>query len=223
MSHARTVRRAAAAALLATAAANGTAHASTPGHEPDARSARVHAATAHRPAHHITIPRSTLKLAAKYRERAGKPARHGAQRRAAHYRIPPRDVKRLLRASWKAFGYRGHALETRVAANYRQVCRESQRRPAVLQGYIGDVNDRRPAGGLMQFVTPTFKHWKVGRRGDRFNPLDNILAAVNAQVHGDTRILNGHSGWSPPLRHNPLHGRHALRIAGPSGGKHGTR
>jgi SLT domain-containing protein len=101
-------------------------------------------------------------------------------------------------------GYRGPALERRVRLNARQVNRESMRRPGILQGFIGDVNDHRPAGGLMQFVAPTFRHWRVGSRRDRFNPLDSLLAAVNAQVHGPYKILDGTSGWSPPLARNPL-------------------
>jgi hypothetical protein len=65
----------------------------------------------------------------------------------------------------------------------------------------------------MQFVTGTFRHWQVGHRGDRFNPLDNILAAVNAQVNGPHRVLSGRSGWSPRMSHNPLRGTKAVRIA----------
>ena len=71
-----------------------------------------------------------------------------------------------------------------MSRNYRQILRESMRHPAILQGYIGDANDRNPAGGLLQFIPGTFHYWQVGGRGDRFNPLDNILGAVNAQAHG---------------------------------------
>jgi hypothetical protein len=38
------------------------------------------------------------------------------------------------------------------------------------------------------------EHWQVGGRGDRFNLLDNILAAVNAQEHGMSYILDARSG-----------------------------
>jgi hypothetical protein len=161
------------------------------------------------------VPRSAVRLAAKHRRAAGRPARIGTNTRAAHYQMPPRDVRRLLRVSWRAFGYHGNALRVRVARNYRQVMRESGRRPAVLQGYIGDVNDHRPAGGLFQFITPTMRHWHVAGRTDRFNPLDNILAAVNAQAHGPYYVLNGRSGWSPPLSRNPLRRRAALGVIAP--------
>jgi hypothetical protein len=173
---------------------------------------RARAATAKRPARYIVLPQSALRLAAEHRKRAGTPARIGTHRKGAHYKMPARDVKRLLGTVWRAFGYHGKSLDRRVARNYRQIRRESMRRPAVLQGFIGDVNDHRPAGGLLQFVTPTFHAWQVGRRGDRFNPLDNILAAVNAQAHGGNRVLDGRSGWSPKMRHNPLRGRDAIRV-----------
>jgi hypothetical protein len=158
------------------------------------------------------VPREAVRLAAKHRRKAGKPARTGSGRHAAHYKIPKSDVKYLLRVSWAAFGYRGHALHVRVARNYRQVVRESERRPAVLQGFIGDINDRRPAGGLLQFTHATFNHWRLWGHNDRFNPLDNLLAGINAQVHGPYHILSGRSGWSPPLVRNPLHRRGAVRV-----------
>jgi hypothetical protein len=92
----------------------------------------------------------------------------------------------------------------------KQVERESGFRPNVLQGYIGDVNDNNPAGGLVQFIPETFQTWKVDGFDDRFNPLDNLLAAVNAQVNADSittncgvRILNGCSGWGPNGGTNP--------------------
>lgn len=169
-------------------------------------------ATAHRPARRIVLPKKAVKIAAKHRRRAGRPARIGTSSRAARYQMPKHDVKYLLRVSWKAFGYRGKALRKRVARNYKQVVRESERRPAVLQGFIGDVNDHHPAGGLLQFTKPTFKHWKVGGRNSRFNPLSNLLAGVNAQVHGPYAILSGRSGWSPPLVRNPLHRASASRV-----------
>jgi hypothetical protein len=55
-------------------------------------------------------------------------------------------------------------------------------------------------------------HWHVANRANRFNPLDNILAAVNAQVHGPYPVLDGSGGWSPPSSINPLAGRHALAV-----------
>lgn len=173
-----------------------------------------HAARASHPVHAIAVPRWAVRLAAKHRRAAGKPARIGTSRRAARYTMPARDVRRLLRVSWRAFGYRGAPLRVRVARNYRQVVRESGRRPAVLQGYIGDVNDHHPAGGLLQFIAPTMRHWHVGARSDRFNPLDNLLAGVNAQAHGPHYILNGRSGWSPPYSRNPLRRHGVLGVTG---------
>jgi hypothetical protein len=173
---------------------------------------RVRTASARRPARRIVLPAGAVKLAAKHRRKAGKAARTGSNARAARYTMPKRQVKKLLRVSWRAFGFRGHRLRVRVARNYRQVVRESGARPAVLQGFIGDVNDHRPAGGLLQFTASTFNHWKVRGHNDRFNPLDNLLAGVNAQVHGPYPVLRGASGWSPPMVRNPLKSKRAVKL-----------
>jgi hypothetical protein len=117
--------------------------------------------------------------------------------------MPKRSIRYLLKESWQAFGFRGRALDRRVAKNYQQIGRESGGRPYIKQGYIGDVNDNNPAGGLFQLIPETFKHWKVNGFNDRFNPLDNILAVVNAQVNGPMKTLDGSSGFATPWSKNP--------------------
>jgi hypothetical protein len=155
----------------------------------------------------LQIPRSIVALAATYRSNKGKykPRRDGSNEDASlgRHPIPKKDLIKMLTAAWSAFGVRGAELSRNVTANYAQIGLESGGRPYILQGYIGDVNDNNPAGGLMQFIPSTFDHWKVDGFNDRFNPIDNILATVNAQVNGPYPILNGSSGWSPPMSENP--------------------
>lgn len=152
---------------------------------------------------HLRIPRWAARLAAQYRSDKGKykPRRDTPDLNRSP--MPKKDIVRLLVVAWSAFGYSGDELEERVTKNYAQVGRESGGRPYILQGYIGDVNDTNPAGGLFQFIPSTFDHWNVDGFDDRFNPLDNILAAVNAQVNGPYPVLDGSSGWSPPFSDNP--------------------
>ena len=155
----------------------------------------------------LRIPRWAKELAAKYRSNTGKykPRRSDSpeDRRLGYHPMPKEDIVKLLVVAWTAFGARGGELESNVTKNYAQVGRESGGRPYILQGFIGDANDNNPAGGLMQFIPGTFDHWKVDGFDDRFNPLDNLLATVNAQVNGPYYILDGSSGWSPPFSENP--------------------
>jgi len=168
----------------------------------------------------LDIPRAAALLAAKYRSNSGKykPRRDGfpIDDRLGDHRIPKRDIEKLLRAAWSAFGYRGQELNMVVTLNYAQVGLESGGRPYILQGIIGDVNDDNPAGGLFQFIPSTFDHWNVDGFNDRFNPLDNILAAVNAQVNGPYPTLNGRGGWSPPFSENPYASGGRSRLVGGS-------
>jgi hypothetical protein len=155
----------------------------------------------------LKIPRWAPRLAAKYRSNKGKykPRRDdlALDQQLGDHPMPKEDIVKLLVVAWTAFGARGEELTTNVTKNYAQIGRESGGRPYILQGFIGDVNDTNPAGGLMQFIPGTFDHWKVDGFNDRFNPLDNILATVNAQVNGPYYILDGSSGWSPPFSENP--------------------
>jgi hypothetical protein len=163
----------------------------------------------------LDIPRSIALLAAKYRSNQGryKPRRDPDKNRSP---VPKKDIVKILTAVWAAFGARGQELRNNVSANYAQIGLESGGRPYILQGFIGDVNDNNPAGGLMQFIPSTFEHWKVDGFDDRFNPLDNILAAVNAQVNGPYPILDGSSGWSPPFSKNPYARGGRSRLVGES-------
>lgn len=151
----------------------------------------------------LEIPRWAIKLALKYRSNKGKykPRRDTPDPNPSP--MPKKDIMALLRVAWAAFGAKGKEIQRNAALNYQQVMHESGGRPYIMQGYIGDVNDNNPAGGLFQFIVGTFNHWKVDGFDDRFNPLHNILAAVNAQVNGPYPILSGGSGWSPPFSPNP--------------------
>lgn len=158
----------------------------------------------------LRIPRWAPRLAAKYVAKKGQTGKYTVRRSGSaedsqlgYHPMPKRDIVRLLTVAWEAFGAKGSTLDNNVTLNYAQVGRESGGRPYVLQDFIGDENDNNPAGGLFQFIPSTFEHWKVDGYNNRFNPLDNILAAVNAQVNGPYSILDGSSGWSPPLSTNP--------------------
>jgi len=155
----------------------------------------------------LNVSPRAIQLAAKYRSNKGKyqPRRdHWAiDDRLGYHPIPKRDIVFLLTSAWTAFGKRGAELHRNVTLNYAQIGLESGGRPYLMQGIIGDENDDNPAGGLMQFIPSTFDHWKVDGFNDRFNPIDNILATVNAQVNGPNPILDGSSGWSPPFSTNP--------------------
>jgi hypothetical protein len=171
----------------------------------------------------LEIPRSVVLLAAKYRSNKGKymPRRdHWAiDDKLGYHPVPKKNLIKMLKAAWYAFGYRGQELNYVVSKNYDQISLESGGRAYILQGLIGDVNDNNPAGGLFGFLDSTMEHWKVDGYNDRFNPLDNILAAVNAQVNGPYKILDGSMGWSPPLSENPYaEGGHS-RVVGSADGE----
>lgn len=151
----------------------------------------------------LHIPRKIVAIAAKWRSNKGRLKPRRDRTPPADKPMPPKLLLRMLVVAWKAFGASERVAQRNAELNLAQIMRESGGRPYVLQGYIGDVNDHNPAGGLFQFTKGTFEHWKVDGYNDRFNPIDNILAAVNAQVNGPYRILDGTSGWSPPFSHNP--------------------
>jgi SLT domain-containing protein len=58
------------------------------------------------------------------------------------------------------------------------------------------------AGGLFQMIPQVFNKWSVSGFNNRFRPLDNSLAVVNAQINARQilneggRILSGKSGWT---------------------------
>ena len=155
----------------------------------------------------LRISEKALVMAAKYRSNKGKyqPRREGSSldRKLGSHPMPRGAVRFLLHEVWKAFGYEGKALDRRVDKNFAQVSLESGGKPYIIQGRIGDVNENNPARGLFQFIPSTFRWWNVAGFDDVFNPLDNILATVNAQVNGPMPVLDGSSGWSPPRSKNP--------------------
>lgn len=72
-----------------------------------------------------------------------------------------------------------------------------------------------PAGGLVQFVDTTYLFWHVkGTPVDKFNPVSNLAAAINAQVNAQSmspacqtnRVLNGCGWWGPGKGINPYAG-----------------
>lgn len=161
----------------------------------------------------LDIPKKAALIAAKWRSDKGnlKPRRADSalDRRLKTVPMPEKTAKYLLRVAWYAFGVRGEELTYNVNANYKQAYTETGTtggvRPYIMQSVHldWDGNDDNPAGGLFGFIQSTFEHWKVDGFDDRFNPLDSILGAVNAQVNGPYKIMSGGIGWSPPWSHNP--------------------
>lgn len=157
----------------------------------------------------ISIPANIVALA---RSRT-KPA--GTARRAAcpaGAQMTEADIRTITKAVWTAFGATPAQAQAYTDANVRQMRRESSLCPAIVQGIIkGDPNNNNPAGGLFQFIPQTYNTWAVkGYEINRYNPLSNILAAVNAQINSHcvgtncaARVLNGCSGWSPQGGSNP--------------------
>jgi hypothetical protein len=153
----------------------------------------------------LEIPRHLVQAAAKWRSDQGilKPRRNvpGSE---PHKAMPKALLMQMLVAAWQALGKPPAQAKANAELNYQQIILESGGRPYILQGFIGDVNDNNPAGGLVQFIPSTFETWMISGFEDRFNPLDNILAAVNAQVNSEMGyILSGASGWSPSGGANP--------------------
>lgn len=167
----------------------------------------------------LIIPREILLEAAKWRSDKGplRPRREDAMGSGPAPVMPKALLVKMMRVAWEAFGVKGQKLSSYVTQNYAQIGRESGGKPYILQGHIGDVNDNNPAGGLFQFIPGTFNSWKVDGFNDRFNPFDNILATVNAQVNsGMGYILDGHSGWGPGNGTNPYKsGGHSQIVSNP--------
>ena len=170
----------------------------------------------------LKIPRKAVVLAAKYRSNKGK---WRPQATLAAPSIPPAHTRYFLQVSWAAMGAKGADLRRNVALNFKQVGLESGGSPGLIQVCDGTYYDPNclagnPAKGMMQFIPSTFATWKVSGFNDIFNPLDNILAAVNAQAHSEMGyILDGSQGWGPSGGSNPYtKGGKATKIAnGPSG------
>lgn len=119
--------------------------------------------------------------------------------------VPEATIRKMLVAVWKAFGASASQAEANARLNIGQVSRESGFKPNQMQT-IDDINSQQghPAQGLFQFVPSTFDAWKVPGYDDILNPLDNIIAAVNAQKYTDIAILDGSSGWGPGAGANPF-------------------
>ncbi len=118
---------------------------------------------------------------------------------------------KYLTTVWMAFGEPKPRAEANARANLAQVIQESGGRSHAIQTVIDVNSGGNEAGGLVQFIPPTFDYWKVDGFDDRFSPLDNLLAAVNAQVNADSiattggtvEVLSGTGGWGPVGGSNP--------------------
>lgn len=187
---------------------------------------------------HLRIPRSAVQLAAKWRSNKGnlKPRRADSSldQKLKTVVMPEATAKKLLKAAWFAFGVRGAELRRNVNLNYQQIHKETGSgggvRPYIMQSVHldWDGNDGNPAGGLFGFIPTSFETAHVDGFNDRFNPLDNILAAVNVQVNGTASpgpILSGISGWGFTLPDNPYEsgGKATVVPSGTKGEKIGFR
>jgi len=135
-----------------------------------------------------------------------RPRRYGIKG-DVHRPMPKETVRAMLVSAWKAFGFRSYDAERYATRNMRQIRIESAFIPYILQSRdLKDANQYNPAGGLFQFIPESFAAWRLPGYGDRFNPLANIIAAVNAQVNADRilaargsfpgGVLDGrHGGW----------------------------
>src|SRR6266550_3746252 len=135
------------------------------------------------------LPRSIVRLGAHY---AG-----------SHARMPRAPVKRILAVVWRRLYHKCHhhkisrsRLRYRVSGNLRQIGRDSGFIPAA----------RSPTGqhakGLLQLIKPVFAAWRIPHHRHVTNPLDDILAGVNIQLHAD-RVVSVHErGYTYP--HNVL-------------------
>jgi hypothetical protein len=155
------------------------------------------------------ITQKLVRISRNWRSDTGilRPRRYG-RKGDVHRAMPEVLVLRLLRASWRAFGATPEQAQRYSVRNLNQIRGESALIPYILQSRsLHGVNQHNPAGGLFQFIPESFSSWQLARHyGDRFNPLGNILAAVNAQVNADYiyaavgrfpgGILDGrHGGW----------------------------
>ena len=149
----------------------------------------------------LQIPQKAVLLAAKWRSNTGdlqpRQADTALDNKLQRKVMPEKEVRYLLTAAWYAFGVRGQELNYNVSANMKQSYLEVGWAPYLEQSiYLIDGNENDPARGMFGFIPPTFDFWKVDGFNDIYNPLDNILAAVNAQVNAPHPILDGSSGWS---------------------------
>jgi len=158
---------------------------------------------------HLNIPQWAVQLAARWRSNTGnlQPRRADTplDAKLKPVAMPKKDVAKLLTVAWEAFGVKGEQVKSNVAANLNVTWGEVGDRPYLGQSVnLNDVNNT-PTGyarGMVGFIPPTFAFWHVDGFNDIYNPLDSILAFVNAQVNGMHYVLD-HSGWGTPETHNP--------------------
>lgn len=132
--------------------------------------------------------------------------------------IPEGAVDEMISAVGQAMGIKPAILEQVRPGLHRTIKGESGFRPASMQGQIsGDPNNAYPsrARGLFQFTPGTFWGSRVPGFDNIFNPLHNIIAAMNIMYHGEGGVYTfpplrlGEDGvwptgpgWSPHFRNN---------------------
>lgn len=156
------------------------------------------------------IPASVKKFSKTY-IRKHRPSTRGVS-------IGASKTRTILYYAWRSFGYSKKVSAKRAILNSRQVRIESGYRANQIQLGLGINKKGGRAGGLFQFISPTFNDWKVRGYTNRFAPLDNSLAAVNAQINAKhlyttgavdnkgarkINILAGQGGWAPSGGSNP--------------------
>jgi hypothetical protein len=159
----------------------------------------------------LELPPGDASEAAQYRSNLG--SWRPVQEDSCANPMPTAVISQFLTDAWNAFGVHGKKAQEDVQANLQQVSTESGGCPNIIQGPGSrDANSESfstLARGLFQFTPSSFEAWKVDGYNDIYNPLDDILAGVNAQVNSSVTdscgasVLNGCSGWSPGAGANP--------------------
>lgn len=157
------------------------------------------------------VPASVKKFNNAYARKHGPTRKRGVS-------IGATKTKTILYYAWRSFGYSKKVSGKRAILNARQARIESGYRANQIQTALGINKKGSRAGGLFQFISPTFNDWKVRGYTNRFAPLDNSLAAVNAQINAKylyttgtvdnkgarkINILAGQGGWAPSGGSNP--------------------
>ena len=151
---------------------------------------------------HLDIPQDIVQLGLRYTYATyGKqdfPATSGQIPGESDPRqVPSAVIDQLITATGQALGMRPKLIEEVRPALHKTMAAESAYRSAALQGLIsGDPNNNYPdrARGLFQFTPGTFWNSRVPGFDNIFNPLHNLIAAMNIMYHG-----SGGNYTVPPL------------------------
>jgi len=124
-------------------------------------------------------------------------------KKQAKAKLRPDVARKILFVAWKSFGTSNKLASSASSRNLKQANQESGLQGNIIQQPLGLNVGRNRAGGLFQVLPTTFASWKVPGFNNRFAPLSNALAVVNAQVNSQMSILDGSSGWAPGPGSNP--------------------